>query len=128
MTPKKPKHIADIVSKKLDLPKDLVEDLYGYYWETIRKDITNINHAYIQIENLGTFELKPVSLDKTILKYENHIKKFDRTSFKKFQLYDKMYSRLQVLLNAKKMIEQEKETRKIFKNEKKSNRNLEGKG
>ncbi len=128
MNPKKSKYIVKKVAKDLSVPEELVEDLYSFYWETVRKHISQIDETSISIENFGTFELKPVSLDKTISKYQNHINKFDRTSFRSFPLYEKMQARLQILEKAREAYKKEKTTKKEFKDGKNIIRNMEGEG
>lgn len=128
MNPKKSKYIVKKVAQDLSLPEEMVEDLYSFYWESIRKHITQVDQINIFIENFGIFELKPASLDRTILKYQNHVNKFDRTSFKSFPLYEKMQARLQILEKAKEQYNKEKLNKKEFKDGKNITRDMEGQG
>jgi len=128
LNPKKSKYIVKKVAQDLSLPEEMVEDLYSFYWESIRKHITQVDQINIFIENFGIFELKPTSLEKTILKYQNHVNKFDRTSFKSFPLYEKMQARLQILEKAKEQYNKEKLNKKEFKDGKNNTRNMEGQG
>jgi hypothetical protein len=131
LNPKKSKLVTKKVASELSVPEELVDDLYSFYWEVIRKHLGQVDHVNITIDNLGAFEIKPVSLDKTISKYQNHVNKFDRTSFKSFPLYEKMRARLEVLEKAKQLYSKEREEHQQFKlkrHDKELNRDMEGEG
>lgn len=115
MNPKKSKSVIDKTAKTFQYPEELVADLYSFFWEDVRKKLSRIEYNDVYIENFGTFQIKPIALEKTIEKYQNHINKFDRTSFKTFPLYEKMQARLNVLKEAKQRLYQEKEAKKQFK-------------
>ena len=108
MNPKKAKTALKDLHYELDLEENLVNDILDFYWQHVRKTIVTAAHPRINIENLGIFQVKYKSLDKTITKYDNAINKLGTENFNKYTKYDSMKSRLDVLLKLKEEIQLEK--------------------
>ena len=108
MNPKKAKTALKDLHYELDLEENLVNDILDFYWQHVRKTIVTAAYPRINIENLGVFQVKYNSLDKTITKYDNTINKLSTENFNKYTKYDSMKSRLDVLLKLKEEIQLEK--------------------
>jgi nucleoid DNA-binding protein len=121
LNPKKAKTVLNDLHKELDLEENLVFDILDFYWQHVRKSITSACHPRINIENLGVFQVKHKSLDKTITKYENAINKLGTENFTKYAKYDNMRSRLDVLLILKEQVISEKHRKYEIKQNKNGN-------
>lgn len=108
MNPKKAKTVLKDLHYELDLEENLVNDILDFYWQHVRKTIVTAAHPRINIENLGIFQVKYKSLDKTITKYDNAINKLGTENFNKYTKYDNMKSRLDILLKLKEEMQVEK--------------------
>ena len=58
MNPRKARTLIPLVTKELDLEKQLVSDLVYFYWQKVRKALTNMSASRVRVENLGTFNLR----------------------------------------------------------------------
>lgn len=130
MNPKKAKTVLKDLHHELDLEESLVLDVLDFYWQHVRKNITSAAYPRINIENLGIFQVKQKSLDKTITKYENSIIKLGTENFTKYAKYDNMKSRLDILLNLREQVNVERNRKYEIKQNKNGNttRSLEEKG
>ena len=108
MNPKKSKIVLNDLHYELGLEENLVNDILDFYWQHVRKTIVTAAHPRINIENLGIFQVKYKSLDKTITKYDNAINKLGTENFNKYTKYDNMKSRLDILLKLKEEMQVEK--------------------
>ncbi len=130
MNPKKAKTVLKDLHYELDLEENLVNDILDFYWQHVRKTIVTAAHPRINIENLGIFQVKYKSLDKTITKYDNAINKLGTENFNKYTKYDNMKSRLEILLKLKEEMQVEKGRKYQIKSNKygDTTRGLEEKG
>lgn len=130
MNPKKAKTVLKDLHYELDLEENLVNDILDFYWQHVRKTIVTAAHPRINIENLGIFQVKYKSLDKTITKYDNAINKLGTENFNKYTKYDNMKSRLDILLKLKEEMQVEKGRKYQIKSNKYGDitRGLEEKG
>ena len=58
MLPKKSKDHIKPVAEKLNLDSNLVSDAVAFYYKTLRKALSHLDHYNIMVENLGTFKIK----------------------------------------------------------------------
>jgi len=121
LNPKKAKTVLKDLHVELNLEEGLVFDILDFYWQHVRKSITSASYPRINIENLGIFQVKQKSLDKTITKYENAINKLGTENFTKYVKYDNMRSRLDVLLNLREQVDSEKQRKQEIKQNKNGN-------
>jgi nucleoid DNA-binding protein len=130
LNPKKAKTVLKDLHYELDLEENLVNDILDFYWQHVRKTIVTAAHPRINIENLGIFQVKYKSLDKTITKYDNAINKLGTENFNKYTKYDNMKSRLDILLKLKEEMQVEKGRKYQIKSNKYGDitRGLEEKG
>jgi nucleoid DNA-binding protein len=130
LNPKKAKTVLKDLHYELDLEENLVNDILDFYWQHVRKTIVTAAHPRINIENLGIFQVKYKSLDKTITKYDNAINKLGTENFNKYTKYDNMKSRLDILLKLKEEMQVEKGRKYQIKSNKygDTTRGLEEKG
>jgi nucleoid DNA-binding protein len=121
LNPKKSKTALKGLHDDLSLEESLVVDILDFYWRHVRKSIISAEHPRINIENLGVFQVKEKSLDKTISKYEFAINKLGTENFTKYARYDNMKSRLDVLQKLKEEVTIEKQRKHKIKSTKYDN-------
>lgn len=128
MNPKKPKNILKDLHEDLELDENLVNDVIDFYWKHVRKSISSVSYPRINIENFGVFEVKLKNLVGTIAKYQNTLNSFKGDTFTKYQRYQSISSRLDLLVNARDIMFQEKARKHEIKSSRHENinTNLEG--
>ena len=130
MNPKKHKNLLKNLHEDLGLDQDLVELAMDFYWSNVRKTIISVAYPRINIENLGIFEVKLKTLQKTIFKYENSLQKLANANFAEYPRYENMKKRLDILENTREVILTERQRKKQIKTDRYGNttRSLEEEG
>jgi hypothetical protein len=127
LVPKKAKDFKKSTAEELDLPEDLVNKLTDFYWEKVRKRITDLKYKNLSIINLGKFRVKHWKIDETIEKYNAIIKKLDG-KFTRYNIKKDLEERIEQLTKIKDLAQEEtnkfKEIREN-RNDKKSKKNVE---
>jgi predicted RNase H-like nuclease (RuvC/YqgF family) len=114
MLPKNSKHFIYPTSEKLGCDQQLIEDVVGFYYSTLRKALSNLDCHYIQVENLGLFKAKPIELPKLINKYENHLNILQPETFNQMAIKKDLEMRLERVRNLQKLISEDQERRTNF--------------
>lgn len=123
MIPKKHKKILEETQNKLNKQPDLIIDVINFYWENVRKTLTELKYNNVYVPELGTFSIKYWLLNKEIERVKNIMGAYENyDSFKEHHLY-KIYSLdYERLCNMQKMVNKELEKKSTIKqkrNEKK---------
>jgi nucleoid DNA-binding protein len=116
--PIKRKQISEKVANRLNLSVETVDEIVSCYYNTVQKQLSNLEHSNIRIENLGTFFIKRSNLEKKLLIYEKALAKFEaikRPSLSEFKSIKELRDALENLdeIDAKKL--EKKELKKIYK-------------
>lgn len=69
MNPKKVKDFTEEVAEKLNLDKELVEDLTTFFWEQVRENLSKLSATHIQLYKFGIFRSRPKQIKKQLKKY-----------------------------------------------------------
>jgi hypothetical protein len=127
MNPKKPNIIYKSLAEELETSEDLIEDLIQFYYKALRLKLSNLESPRINVEGLGHFVIKPISVRNAITRYskvlDNHDISTYNAYFHKKMLENKLTSLIEI---EKKICEQEeiKNNFKQIKNESSTQSNL----
>ncbi len=106
MRPKKVKELLKEYSKKHDNPA-LIEDIIIFYWENLRKVMSNKEHFNFMLKGLGNFTVNEKKLNQLLAKSHAHLRSLNPKEFKTFARYDKAVEDHGKLAKLKDMIVQE---------------------
>ena len=114
----------------MNIDKELVEDALDFFWSDVRKAITSVSYPRINIDNLGTFELKWKKLNETIERYKTKINYLSNVKFSSFSKYKYALERVTVLEEALRIMIEEVNRKKEIKSKRNglSDRTVEEKG
>ncbi len=70
MLPKSSKHFIKPTADQLECNLTLVEDAVGFFYQELRRNLVEMKHPNIQVQNLGSFKAKTNELPKLIAKYQ----------------------------------------------------------
>ena len=73
MKPKSHKEFIKETADKLNIKESVVEDCVGFFYTAVRKNLADMKHTNVHVQNLGTFKVKKTELDKIYKKYKNHL-------------------------------------------------------
>ncbi len=119
MNPKNYKKFYDDIAKESEVHKDLVSDFVFFFYDRVRKNLSNLTNPKISLPNLGTFSIRTNKLKKSIKRQQDILGNLDK---RKFEGYDKsvpVKAKLKNMKKALKMIEQNIIDKKNFRNENK---------
>ena len=66
MRPKKIKDLIPSLAQELQLSEKEVKSVLDAYWDGLRKTLSSLEHSRVYMKGLGTFYLKPWSIDKKL--------------------------------------------------------------
>jgi len=128
MLPKSSRHFVQPTADELNLSPDLVDDAVTFFYSKLRKRLTDMKDPRIQIENLGTFKVKPRELRKLIAKYTNNLAVLKPESFNQMRFQKKLQLRLLQVKQLQIKVNREKTKKTKFiikKNAAKYKKNME---
>ncbi len=118
MLPKSSKHYIQPTSEELNLDAQLVEDVVSFYYNQLRKSLSDIYYFNITVENLGTFKLKRKELSKLTEKYTKQLSMLTKDTDNQKLLRQEMHRKLENIERIQKLLNLEQE-RKIKHDERK---------
>ncbi len=68
MKPLKFSEVIKETAQRLQQPEAVVEAVLKIYFKDLRASLTNLSYPYVQVMNLGTFSLKPYTIQKRLQK------------------------------------------------------------
>ena len=77
MNPTKRKEISKITAESLGLDHLTVDDVVAFFYRTVQKKLSSMEHHSVNVPNMGTFVLKKQRVEKKIEKYNAFLEKID---------------------------------------------------
>ncbi len=77
MNPTKRKEISKKTAESLGLEHLVVDDVVSFFYRTVQKKLSSLNHCFVNVPNMGTFVLKKQRVEKKLEKYEAFLNKID---------------------------------------------------
>lgn len=87
LNPKKISSLYKSASEELNIPESDLTDIVSFYWSHVRKSMENLNDANINVENFGTFTVKPKALRAEMYKCEKFIDSVNPKDFSRYPYY-----------------------------------------
>jgi len=126
LKPKKAKNLVPELAKKLQLSEEEVRSVVDAYWDKVRKTLSSLDHTHVYLRGLGTFYLKPWSVDKKLKANEGIINKYTQNPTAGGLTIINNISKDSVKLNiAKEKLTEQSIKKENIKHERR-NQNLEG--
>tara|TARA_R100001015_G_C4628062_1_gene187998 strand:- start:2086 stop:2445 length:360 start_codon:yes stop_codon:yes gene_type:complete len=119
MNPKNYKNFYDDIAKESEVHKDLVSDFVFFFYDKVRKNLSNLTSPKIALPNLGTFSIRINKLKKSIQRQQDILGNLDKTKFTGYDKSVPVKKKLESMKNILKVIDQNIEDKKKFKNENK---------
>ena len=77
MNPIKRKEISKMTAESLGLEQMVLDDVVAFFYRTVQKKLSALNHSHINVPNMGTFVLKKQRVEKKLEKYSAFLDKID---------------------------------------------------
>lgn len=127
MVPKKAKEFKKATAEDLGLSENLVNNFIDFYWQRVRKLMSDLEHEAIQIPNLGTFKVKHWRIDETVEKHKATIVRVEG-KFAGYQMMVELTKRIEKLEKIKELVEKREVKFKQIKDARKNKDNMEEPG
>lgn len=114
MLPKSSKHFIQPTADQLDQDVGLIEDVIGFFYQELRRDLVEMKHPNIQVRNLGSFKAIPNELPKLIAKYQTHLNSLGKDTFKKMGTRKDLERKLEKVISLQMQIKKEAKRRAEF--------------
>lgn len=130
MSPKKPKEFIKPTAENLGLSESLVNDVVGFYWSAVRKELFDLNYPRLTVTNLGTFTVRYGKIEAIQNKYNYYINNLDseKMTFNKHSVQNTSKEKIEKLDKIKSQMEEEYQRRFEVSSKRKeyvNNKNLE---
>jgi hypothetical protein len=109
----KPKSLKLLLSEFASQQEDpaFAEELIRFYWEYLRKAMSNKDHFNLKLKGFGTFSINEAKLNKVLAISHEHLKTLNPKEFTGFSRYEAVHTKHQQLVRVKDMIVKEKDIR-----------------
>lgn len=128
MRPKRIKDLLPKLAKELGLSEKEVQSVLDVYWDTVRKTLSSMEHNRIFMKGLGTFYVKPWSIDKKLKINNIVIDKYSQNPTTGGLTIMNQLFKDNMKLEAAKRRESDSNVKKEKKKHDRRNQNLEGEG
>jgi nucleoid DNA-binding protein len=118
LNPKSHKDFKKGIAEKVGVHQDVVDDLLAFYFNKIRKNLSDLTYPYITLNGIGVFQLRKSKLVKAIKKNKDILGNLEKTTYEGFQKhipvkeklehYNKVLIQLEELEAEKKQFKQKK--------------------
>ena len=115
MNPKKPSKLYKPLAEELNISEDLVEDIIQFYYKTLRLKLSNLEVPRINVEGLGHFVIKPVSVRNAITRYSKVLDTHDTSTYNAYFHKKMIETKLSSLIEIEKKICKEEDLKNNFK-------------
>jgi len=119
MKPTRVKDIISPVAHKHGLTAEQADRAVRAYWSFVREKLGKMDHPRVMVPNLGTFTVKPWSLDKRINNLGRYIQYLlPQNSTSSYAILKDKERDFQTLQKMQELLEEEKDNKKAFKESK----------
>lgn len=114
MLPKNSKHYIIPTAEELDISADLVEDVVGFFYRTVRTHLSDLKSDNLMIENLGSFKVKAKELPKLYAKYTHHLSVISDDTFNQMSIKKDVTQKLEKVIALQKLMNANKKRKTEF--------------
>ena len=128
MNPDKVRNLIPSFAMEMGKPVEEVEAVIGFFYKSLRQELSSLSSTVILVENLGNFYVKEKCLDVTITTVEKLIDGTSNKTIREYTTKQELKESLDKMVNLKSLLQQERDRRigvinKRYNNE--SDKNLE---
>jgi nucleoid DNA-binding protein len=114
LLPKSSRHFIQPTAEELNCDPQLVDDAVGFFYSEVRKALIEMKSLNIQLDNIGSFKVKPSEISKLLKKYEKYLAISHPQTFNQMVTKKEVERRLHRVKALQKMLDEEDERKKQF--------------
>ena len=117
MKPKSHKFFFEEVANEVGVHKDVVDNLVTFYYNKIRKSLSELEDTHISVASLGTFTLSKSRLEKTIKRNKDILGNLEKMTYKGYEKSVPVKDKIKLMEKALEKLNKKLKAKKKFKNE-----------
>jgi nucleoid DNA-binding protein len=119
MNPKKHKNFKEGIAEEVGVHPQVVDDFVAFYYAKLRKKLSTLAYPKINVEGLGTFELRKGRLEVAIKKNKSILGNITKTTYNGYAKSEAIQENITQMSDVLDQMEQSILNRKNFKSKKK---------
>jgi hypothetical protein len=117
LRPKKYRDFYPDIAKECNAHPELVADLISFYYDRVRKALSDLEASRIYLPNLGTFSLRRNRLEKSIKRNKDILGNIQKNTYKGYGKHIPVKEKIETLEKALEVLKEELTDKKKFKDE-----------
>lgn len=118
MNPKKHKDFKDGIAEEVGVHQQVVDDFISFYYSKLRKKLSNLAYPRINVDGLGTFEMRKTKLETAIKKNKSMLGNIAKRTYNGYAKSENIIKNIQEMSDALGKIEEANLRKQEFKNKK----------
>lgn len=118
MNPKKHREFYKGIAEEVGVHHQVVEDFITFYYGKLRKKLSKLDYPKINVDGLGTFELRKGRLEIAIKKNKSMLGNIAKRTYNGYAKSENIIENIDQMTNALNKLEENLELKKDFKNKK----------
>jgi len=119
LNPKKHKIFIENIAEEVGVHPALVERFIDFYYTQVRKSLSDLTYPKVYLENLGTFSIRKVKLEKVIKRNRDILGNLEKMTYTGYEKHVPVKEKLHKLEGLLKTVNQHVEEKKDWKKNKK---------
>lgn len=116
MKPVKFKEVITATADRIGQPPEVVTAVMQFYFKALRASLTSLSHPRIQVLNLGTFSLKPHTIERKLSAKQSQLEKLSEGVSRHDARREELLREIAQIEQASLIMKTEKERRQTIKN------------
>ena len=116
MNPKKHKEFKEGIAEAVGVHPQVVDDFITFYYAKLRKKLSQLDFPRINVDGLGTFELRKSRLESAIKKNKSMLGNIAKRTYNGYAKSENIIENIDQMSNALNQLEEDILKKKDFKN------------
>lgn len=118
MNPKKPNFLKKDIAKELGLHEEVVDAFIDFYYDKLRRSLSNLVYPKVYVNNLGTFTIRKNILEKNIKKQKDILGNLKKITYNGYEKSVSVQEKIELYEKALLEVNKINKDKKDFKNKK----------
>ena len=118
MNPKDHKQFTEGIANEVGVSEEVVRSFIAFYYNALRKSLSDLVHPKIYVNGLGTFCLRKGKLEKSIKRQRDILGNIDKRQYKGYEKHIGVKEKLVKLEKVLKMVTKMQDDKREFRDRK----------
>jgi nucleoid DNA-binding protein len=118
VNPKKHREFNEGIAEEVGVHPQVVEDIITFYYARLRKKLSKLDFPRINVDGLGTFELRKGRLESAIKKNKSMLGNIAKRTYNGYAKSENIIENIEQMTSALNQMEENAKLKKDFKSKK----------